>query len=120
MAYSAEFTCQQPRNKWIITMLTYDYYCEVIAFNIKQRREIKGLTQSQLAHCISVSRKTILDIESNKTSLKVRTLLKIADCLGCSVCELLHETSYPNQLGDEILSMLSKGGIDVISMKDVE
>ena len=95
-------------------MLTYDYHCEVIAFNIKQYREIKGFTQSEIAQCIGVSRKTILDIESNKTSLKVKTLLMIADCLGCNVNELLHEPSHPHLSGDEIVTMLSEGGIALI------
>ncbi|PSW14705.1 hypothetical protein C9J01_07755 [Photobacterium rosenbergii] len=88
-----------------------------MAFNIKQLREIKGLTQSDMAQCIGVSRKTILDIESNKTSLKVKTLLKIADCLGCNVVELLHEPSQPLLSGDKIVNMLSEGGISLIDTK---
>ncbi|MDV5168316.1 helix-turn-helix transcriptional regulator [Photobacterium rosenbergii] len=98
-------------------MLTYDYYCEVIAFNIKQRREIKGFTQSEIAQCIGVSRKTILDIESNKTSLKVKTLLKLADCLSCNINELLYEPSQALSTGDNIVSMLSEGGIALIGTK---
>ncbi|MBY5943948.1 helix-turn-helix transcriptional regulator [Photobacterium rosenbergii] len=88
-----------------------------MAFNIKQLREIKGLTQSDMAQCIGVSRKTILDIESNKTSLKVKTLLKIADCLGCNVVELLHEPCQPLLSGDKIVNMLSEGGISLIDTK---
>lgn len=99
-------------------MLSYDYYCEVIAFNIKQYREIKGLTQSKLAEAINVSRKTILDIESNKTSLKVKTLLQIADCLGCSVCDLMHEQCQPLTLGDNILKMLAEGGLKIVSAQE--
>ncbi|KHT60243.1 hypothetical protein RJ45_23740 [Photobacterium gaetbulicola] len=99
-------------------MLSYDYGCEVIAFNIKQRRETIGLTQSKLAESINVSRKTILDIESNKTSLKVKTLLQIADSLGCRVCELMHEQCQPRPLGDNILKMLADGGLKIVSAQE--
>lgn len=60
-----------------------------LARNIKIRRVIKDLTQSQLAEMIGVHEKYIGVIESGKQNITLKTLNKIANVLDIDVSKLL-------------------------------
>lgn len=56
--------------------------------SIKTKREHKGLTQSQLADALGVSRATVAMWETEKTYPRADLLPKIASLLGCTIDEL--------------------------------
>ena len=59
---------------------------------LKIERENKGLSQSQLADKVGISVRTLQAFESGARPLEkaqVRTVLKLADALGCSVYDLI-------------------------------
>lgn len=56
---------------------------------IKQYRELKGLSQEELAKASNVSRTTISGLENNTIKVTTNTTMgKIADALGVSTIEL--------------------------------
>ena len=61
--------------------------------NIRARRTELGMTLDALAEKSSVSRAMLSDIERGAKSPTVRTLSQIATGLGCTVSELLGESS---------------------------
>lgn len=52
-------------------------------------RKRAGLTQLELAQAVLLSRGQIANIETDRTDIPVKTLLRLADALGCSVKDLL-------------------------------
>lgn len=59
-------------------------------FKLKEVREAKGLTQTELASKSNVSRTLINLIENNKaTSITTDTLHKLAESLGCNPSDLI-------------------------------
>ena len=59
-----------------------------LARNIKIRRVVKDLTQSQLAEMIGVHEKYIGVIESGKQNVTLKTLNKIANVLEVNISKL--------------------------------
>ncbi len=55
---------------------------------MKQLREERGLSQSQLADAVDVERNHIYRIESGKTNPTIGLLRDIAEALGISLAEL--------------------------------
>lgn len=56
---------------------------------LKKKREEKGYSQSELSRLSSVSRTTIIDIETNKLKyLRSDTMLKLALALDCDVSDI--------------------------------
>lgn len=55
---------------------------------VKVERAKKDMTQQELADSLSVSRQTIIAIESGKFNPSVKLALKIASFFGCDVREL--------------------------------
>jgi putative transcriptional regulator len=55
---------------------------------VKVERAKKDITQQELADSLSVSRQTIIAIESGKFNPSVKLALKMAAFFGCSVQEL--------------------------------
>ncbi|MBR5430799.1 MAG: helix-turn-helix transcriptional regulator [Bacteroidales bacterium] len=55
---------------------------------VKVERARKDITQQELADSLSVSRQTIIAIESGKFNPSVKLALKMASFFGCSVQEL--------------------------------
>lgn len=55
---------------------------------VKVERAKKDITQQELADSLSVSRQTIIAIESGKFNPSVKLALKIASFFGCDVREL--------------------------------
>ena len=56
---------------------------------LKEIRERKGFSQSELARQIDRKPNFISEIESGKKSLSIETLLRVVDVLDCSADELL-------------------------------
>ncbi len=63
----------------------------VLGRNLKLLREKNNMTQQQLADSVGVSRPFITDIENDKKTAKVQTLINIANALGCTLDELVKE-----------------------------
>ena len=60
-----------------------------MANNLKKIREAQGLSQSELSKRSGVSRPTIIKIETeDEPNVKAKTLVALADALGCSVTEI--------------------------------
>ena len=57
----------------------------MIGQRIKVQRILKSLTQEQLAEMLGVSAGYISQIERGKTTINLRTLIGIADCLKCDL-----------------------------------
>lgn len=55
---------------------------------MKKIREIKGVTQKEIADRIGVSRKTIMRTEKNEHEVTLENASAIADCMGVSIEEL--------------------------------
>jgi transcriptional regulator with XRE-family HTH domain len=62
---------------------------EILATNIKRLRERRGHTQQELADLSSVPRPTIANLESGGANPTLSVLLKVADCLGATIEELV-------------------------------
>ena len=54
-------------------------------------RELRNMSQSELARTSGVNRVQIVDIEADRNSGSVRTLRKLADALGVTVDDLVPE-----------------------------
>ena len=57
--------------------------------NLRNVRKSAGLTQKKLAELARVSMPKISAYENGKTSPSCKTLLKLAQALGCSVDDLV-------------------------------
>lgn len=61
--------------------------------NIKRLREIRKMTQEELADRINVSRSTVAMWETNKNIPPTKILLKLSAALGCTIEDLLNDVS---------------------------
>ncbi len=58
-------------------------------FKVKEFRELRKMTQTELCKQAKVSRQTLSDLESGKeVNTTVATLQKIADVLSCKISDL--------------------------------
>lgn len=58
--------------------------------NIRNKREEKGLYQSELAKCLGVTAQAISSWEAGRTEPKFAMCIKLADALNCTVSDLLY------------------------------
>lgn len=56
--------------------------------NVKKLRKSKGLSQSELADKLGVSRTTVTMWESGGQNPRAETVVQLANALGCSIDEL--------------------------------
>ena len=61
---------------------------QVVAYNIKQKRKAKNMTQEELAFLSGLHRSYICQIEAARKSVTVKTLYAIAKVLDVSVSYL--------------------------------
>ena len=66
--------------------------------NIKKIRNVRGLTQMQLADLIDVSRGVISSYEEGRAEPKIETIIKTADIFNLSIDQLLKTNVTVNQL----------------------
>ncbi len=62
-----------------------------VAGRIRSKRQKKGLSQESLADECGLHRTYIGAIERGERNVTVNTVAKIADALGCSICDLIGE-----------------------------
>lgn len=65
----------------------------IAAENIARKRKACGLTQLQVAERLSVEKESISRMESGKIALSLDRLQQFASLYGCSVSELLRDSS---------------------------
>ena len=71
-----------------------NYVYELVSKNIKQQRQLKGLTQEQLASKMNYSTQFISNIESkNHQTFSLGTLWRIALVLDIDIADLFKEDS---------------------------
>lgn len=69
-----------------------NYVYEIVSKNIKKQRQLKGLTQEQLANKMSYSTQFISNIESkNHQTFSLGTLWRLALVLDIDIAELFKE-----------------------------
>lgn len=66
--------------------------------NIKNFREQKGISQSELAEILNVTRQAVSNWETGKTQPDIDTLHKIADILEVSIDELIYGNKRTNHV----------------------
>ncbi|MBC7005858.1 helix-turn-helix transcriptional regulator [Photobacterium sp. BZF1] len=94
-----------------------NYEPEFLAHRIKTLREFRGKTQIQVANCINVSRRTYIDIESNKSDIKLSTLYRICNCLKCEITDVLGISKKDNDsaMGNRIIEIFENNGLMVVN-----
>ena len=60
---------------------------EIVSANLLALRKQRGLTQNELADRLGINRVSLSRILSNKNDIRVSTITKIADAIGCDVAE---------------------------------
>ncbi len=65
----------------------------IAALNVAQKRKACGLTQAQVAERLGVEKESISRMESGKIMLNLERLQQFSQIFGCSVSELLSESS---------------------------
>lgn len=69
-----------------------NYIYEIVSKNIKKQRQLKGLTQEQLANKMNYSTQFISNIESkNHQTFSLGTLWRLALVLDIDIAELFKE-----------------------------
>ena len=63
---------------------------KLLGKNIKKYRELKGLTQGQLAEIVCLSREYIADIERGLKNVSLKKLYLIADTLNVKCSDLIN------------------------------
>jgi transcriptional regulator with XRE-family HTH domain len=61
----------------------------VLGKNIKSVRKKKGIKQSELAHELGITVRTIQNYESGNREPNMETLMKICDILGCAPMDII-------------------------------
>lgn len=61
-----------------------------IGENIKQIRELKGLSQANMATELGVTQKTYSNLENSGNNISYERIIKIAEILDISVSKILH------------------------------
>lgn len=65
---------------------------------LKSHRETSGLSQSELALAVGISRQSVMAIESGRQRPSVDIALRIADILGCGVADLFGQAEPQGRL----------------------
>lgn len=61
---------------------------KLLGTNIKKYRQLKGLTQNELAETVDLSREYIADIERGLKNISLKKLYAIVDALGVKCSDL--------------------------------
>lgn len=77
--------------------------------NIKKIRNVRGLTQAQLAEMIEVNRGVISSYEEGRAEPKIETIIKTAEVFQLSIDLLLKNSVTVNQLSGFSLPEIAKG-----------
>ena len=86
-----------------------DKLCESLGFLIKEKRKLKGLTQSRLAQLCGISISHVGKLEDGAYVPKLSTYLKLAEILKFDIEDIKTNQKYtPRKLEAEILKVLRK------------
>lgn len=82
---------------------------QTLGKNIKQYRQLKGLSQEELAEKLDVSQQTMSKIERGINFLTSETLEKISNILGVKISELFtfEDDTTPDEIIDDINKYLN-------------
>lgn len=80
--------------------------------NIKKIRNVRGLTQAQLAEMIEVNRGVISSYEEGRAEPKIETIIKTAEVFQLSIDMLLKNSVTVNQLSGFSLPEIAKGKVE--------
>ena len=69
-------------------------HLEQLVITLKQRREVLGVTQEQLADLSGVGLRTLKALESKKSNPTLETLTKLADVLGMELKLVVKKTEF--------------------------
>lgn len=69
----------------------------MIGKTLRKIREIKGLSQKQLADMIGVAQSTVSDWEINENEPSFDAVLRLAKALEMSICEFAYDPSVPEK-----------------------
>ena len=69
-------------------------HLDELVITLKQRREVLGVTQEQLAVLSGVGLRTLKALESKKSNPTLETLTKIADVLGMELKLLVKQPEF--------------------------
>jgi len=84
----------------------------LIGKNVKLLREIRGLSQKELAELVEASTGTLSHIENNSRQPSLEMIYKIADALNVSVLNLLLDEKEINRFyHDDIIQSYYPGSI---------
>lgn len=61
-------------------------FTDTLAFEVRSRRSVLGLTQRDLADMAGVSERFIRFVEQGKPSLQLDSLIAVLDTLGLELC----------------------------------
>lgn len=86
-------------------------FCRDVARRIRQVRELRGLTQAQLAERSGLNRASIARIENGSAALSLDTLFKLSVSLGVRPDEFLNFVSLE---GDFIIDLGESRRLQVI------
>ena len=82
--------------------------------HIKETLKQKGLKQNELAERLGINRVSLSRILSNKNDMRISTIQKIADAIGCDVAEFFtpedkeeHNTITCPHCGEKLVINLS-------------
>jgi len=81
---------------------------EIIRCAIKKYRQLKGLSQEELARLVGVRRQAVYDMESGRYLPNTAVALRLARVLGCTVEMLFKEEGAPAEFGS--IQLLSESG----------
>ena len=68
-----------------------------------------GITQQDLAYRMGVNRVSVSRLLSEKNDLRISTIEKIANAIGCPVAELFDEPNKVDAMSD-IIALIKQGG----------
>ena len=82
--------------------------------HIKETLKKRGLTQNELADRLGINRVSLSRLLSDKNDMRISTIKKIADAIGCDVSEFFapeetedHNTITYTQCGEKLVINLS-------------
>jgi transcriptional regulator with XRE-family HTH domain len=78
-----------------VRVLTLDTVLIYIAANVRQLRQKRGMTQLALAVAAEIDRRSMEDIEGNRQSVSLGTLVRLANALDVSPGALLRPATMP-------------------------
>jgi transcriptional regulator with XRE-family HTH domain len=78
----------------------------ILSVNIKHYRSLRGWSQAKLVEEIDISTNFLADLETGKSWVSSLTLIKLANCFGIEVYELLKPENTPSDKVKEAVKCL--------------